>query len=84
MIKNHTNKKIKPKKSLKMTVVGYDAGITEESTKYLIEQLKGLNFKFVGPTPLPTKRKVVTLLISPHKHHAAQEQFCRDIHRRVV
>jgi ribosomal protein S10 len=27
---------------------------------------------------------VVTLLISPHKHHAAQEQFCRDIHRRVV
>jgi small subunit ribosomal protein S10 len=74
----------KGRKITKITIYGYDVVTIEEATKQIFEQLKQMNLSFSGPTPLPTKKKVVTVPISPHKHKDSQEQFIREIHRRMI
>jgi small subunit ribosomal protein S10 len=69
---------------LKIIIYSYDAKTTDEATKIVAEQVSRLKMKFGGPTPLPTKKLVVTVPISPHKHKDSQEQFIRETHRRVI
>src|SRR3954447_25560758 len=69
---------------LKIIIYGYDVRATEEATKLVAGQVSQLKMKFSGPIPLPTKKLVVTVPISPHKHKDAQEQFVRETHRRVI
>jgi small subunit ribosomal protein S10 len=68
---------------LKVTIYGYDVATIEEATKLITEQLSGLGMVFSGPVPFPTKKKVVTVLTSPH-HYGAKEQFSRETHRRKI
>ena len=37
-----------------------------------------------GPIPLPTKKEVVTVIRSPHKHKDSREQFEIRTHKRVI
>src|SRR4051795_650554 len=69
---------------LKIIIYGYDVRATEEATKLVAGQVSQLKMKFSGPIPFPTKRMVVTVPISPHKHKTSQEQFVRETHRRVI
>jgi len=65
-------------------IYGYDIFNTDETTKLIREKISQLKLNFSGPLPLPTKKKVVTVLISPHKHKDSQEQFIRELHRRLI
>jgi len=69
---------------LKITIRGYDVTATEEAARLVSEQITRLKLNFSGPIPLPLKREVVTVPISPHKHKDSQEQFIRITHRRVI
>ena len=75
-----------PKKSnqLKIIIYSYDVNTIEEVTKLVAGQVSQLKMKFSGPIPLLTKKLVVTVPISPHKHKTSQEQFVRETHRRVI
>ena len=37
-----------------------------------------------GPIPLPTRKEVVTVIRSPHKHKDSREQFEIRTHKRVI
>ncbi|CAG8455514.1 12956_t:CDS:2 [Ambispora gerdemannii] len=74
----------KKNNQIKITVYGYDVATTEEATKIVGEKLSQLKLNFAGLVPLPTKRKVITVPISPHKHKSSQEQFVQLIHQRVI
>ncbi|OGF97062.1 MAG: 30S ribosomal protein S10 [Candidatus Glassbacteria bacterium RBG_16_58_8] len=37
-----------------------------------------------GPIPLPTKRKLITVLRSPHIDKKSREQFEMKIHKRLI
>src|SRR3954453_307075 len=74
----------KKNNQIKITVYGYDVATTEEATKIVGEKLSQLKLNFSGLVPLPTKRKVITVPISPHKHKSSQEQFVQEIHQRVI
>ena len=37
-----------------------------------------------GPIPLPTRKEIVTILRSPHKHKDSREQFEMRTHKRVI
>ena len=69
---------------LKVKIYGFDATTTDEATRMVAEKLSQIKVSFSGPHPLPTKGRLFTLPISPHKHKDAQEQFDREIHRRVI
>lgn len=76
------------KSKLKIIISGYDVATTEEATKIIAQQVSQLKKDFSGPIPrpvkLPTKRKLITTPISPHKHKTSQEQFEQRIHRRLI
>jgi len=74
----------KKNNQLKIIISSYDANTIEEATKLVYQQVSQSKTRFSGPIPLPTKRLVVTVPISPHKHKTAQEQFIRQIHRRMI
>jgi len=40
--------------------------------------------KIVGPIPLPTKRRVFTVLRSPHIDKTSREQFEMRTHKRLI
>jgi small subunit ribosomal protein S10 len=72
------------KNKLRITISAYDVKVIEEAIRIIVQQMIQLKKDFSGPIPLPTKRTVITVPISPHKHKDAQEQFERRIHRRLL
>ena len=68
---------------IKITVYGYDVTTIDEATKLVSDKISQLKLKF-SLNPLPTKRKMVTVPISPHKHKDSQETFVQRIHRRLI
>jgi small subunit ribosomal protein S10 len=62
---------------------GYEAASLDEATRMIIEKISqlGLDFSLTIPS---TKKKVITVPISPHKHKDSQEQFERRTHRRNI
>jgi small subunit ribosomal protein S10 len=75
----------KEKYNSKITIYGYDVGAVEKAAEEIAKQLLQLKLIFNGPQPLslPKQKKKFALLISPHKHKKAQEQFEHTTHRRV-
>ena len=76
-------KKEKKEEKLKLVIQGYDSRSVDEATKMVYSQLSDLKVKFSGAIPLPTKKVVVTLPISPHKHKKSQEAFVQNRNRRM-
>ncbi|CAI2191372.1 2556_t:CDS:2 [Funneliformis geosporum] len=73
----------KNNKQVKITIRGYNVADTEEATQMVSEKLSQLKLNF-SLNPLPTKKRTVTTLISPHKHKKAQEKFEQQTHKRVI
>ena len=75
-------------KTLRIIISSYDVANLEEATKVISRQVKQIaqskKKKFGGSFPLPIKRELITVPISPHKHKDSQEQLERKISRRVV
>ena len=59
---------------------------TKKATKAekIVDTAKRTGAKVSGPIPLPTKREIVTILRSPHKHKDSREQFEMRTHKRVI
>ena len=74
----------KKNNQIKITVYGYDVATTEEATRLVSEKISQLKLTFKGPVPLPIRKKVATVPISPHKHKSSQEQFIWKVHRRMI
>jgi small subunit ribosomal protein S10 len=72
------------KNKLKITVYGYDVATTEEAARLVSEKISQLKLKFSGPGPLPTQRKLRSVIKSPHKHKDSQEQFTKKTHQRII
>ena len=75
---------MKKNNQLKIIIYGYDITTIEEATRLVTDHVAQLKLKFSGPIPLPTKKLLVTVPISPHKHKDAQEHFVRETHRRLI
>lgn len=68
---------------LKISLRGYDVASLDEATRMFVEKISQLRLDFSLTLP-STKRLIITVPISPHKHKDAQEQFERKTHRRAI
>ena len=73
-----------PKGRIRVRLKSYDHRIIDESCEKIIETALVTGAKVVGPIPLPTHRKLITVLKSPHKHKDAREHFQILTHKRLV
>lgn len=63
---------------------GNDVGLMDSIVKAVVETAKSLGSEIVGPIPLPTKKKIYTILRATHKYSYSKEQFEKRTHCRLV
>ncbi len=77
-------KKIVQSEKIRIRLKAYDNVVLDQSAEKIVDTAKRTGAKVSGPIPLPTKKEIVTILRSPHKHKDSREQFEMRTHKRVI
>ena len=72
------------KARIRVKVKAFDHRIIDECCQKILQTALSTGAKIVGPVPLPTKRKMITVLTSPHTDKNAQEHFQILTHKRLI
>ena len=56
----------------------------DEAAQKILETALQTGARIVGPVPLPTKKKIITVLTSPHTDKDAREHFEILTHKRLI
>ena len=79
-----TKKVMATSEKIRIRLKAYDHVLIDQSAEKIVDTAKRTGAKVSGPIPLPTKREVVTIIRSPHKHKDSREQFEMKTHKRVI
>ncbi|MDR0818322.1 MAG: 30S ribosomal protein S10 [Oscillospiraceae bacterium] len=71
-------------KMIRIRLKAYDHQLIDQSAERIVDVAKRTDAKLSGPVPLPTKKEIVTILRSVHKHKDSREQFERRTHKRLI
>lgn len=69
---------------LRLRLCSYDHRLLDQSLRQIIHIVKRAGARVNGPVPLPVRRKLITVLRSPHRHKDSREQFEVRIHKRLL
>ena len=69
---------------IRIRLKAYDHGLIDQSAEKIVDTAKRTGAQVSGPIPLPTRKEVVTVIRSPHKHKDSREQFEMRTHKRVI
>jgi small subunit ribosomal protein S10 len=69
---------------IRVKLQGYDSMVVDRSARSIMETAIGTGAKVVGPIPLPTKRKRISVNRSPHVYKSSMEHFEVKTHKRVI
>ena len=72
------------KNKIRINLKAYDHHLIDKSVAQIIDTAKKTGAEVSGPIPLPTKREVITILRSVHKHKDSREQFEMRTHKRLI
>ncbi|MBO4816397.1 MAG: 30S ribosomal protein S10 [Clostridia bacterium] len=79
-----TTKSSVQSEKIRIRLKAYDNVVLDQSAEKIVDTAKRTGAKVSGPIPLPTKKEIVTILRSPHKHKDSREQFEMRTHKRVI
>jgi len=79
-----TKKVMATSEKIRIRLKAYDHVLIDQSAEKIVDTAKRTGAKVSGPIPLPTKKEVVTIIRSPHKHKDSREQFEMRTHKRVI
>ena len=71
-------------KSIRVRLKGYDHKVLDQAVSKIVEAAVKTGAQVVGPIPLPTEKKVFTILRSPFKDKDSREQFEIRTHKRLI
>ncbi|MBQ2865311.1 MAG: 30S ribosomal protein S10 [Clostridia bacterium] len=71
-------------KKIRIRLKAYDHQVIDQAAQKIVETVKRTGVEVSGPIPLPTEKKVVTILRAVHKYKDSREQFERRTHKRVI
>ncbi|MDR3092163.1 MAG: 30S ribosomal protein S10 [Clostridiales bacterium] len=69
---------------IRINLKAYDHKLIDQSVSKIIETAKRTGALVSGPIPMPTKKEIITILRSVHKHKDSREQFERRTHKRLI
>ena len=69
---------------IRIKLKSYDYNLVDKSAEKIVKTVKGTGAVVNGPIPLPTHKKIFTVLRSPHVNKKSREQFQTHIHKRIV
>lgn len=72
------------KQRIRIRLKAYDHRILDKSARQIIETAERTGAVVLGPIPLPTEKKVYTVLKSTFVHKDSRDQFEMRIHKRLI
>lgn len=69
---------------IRVRLKSYDHRVVDESSEKILEVALASGAKVVGPIPLPTRRKMISVIASPHTDKNSQEHFQVLVHKRLI
>ncbi len=71
-------------KKIRIRLKAYEHKILDASAEKIVETAKRTGAEISGPIPLPTEKKIYTVLRSPHVNKKAREQFQLCAYKRLL
>jgi len=72
------------KQKIRIKIRGYDYRILDKSVKHIIDTVERSGAKAIGPIPLPTEIKKITVQKSTFVHKDSRDQYEMRIHKRLI
>ena len=69
---------------IRIKLRSYDHNLVDKSAEKIIKTVRSAGAVVSGPIPLPTKRKICTVLSSPHVNKKSREQFQLCTYKRLL
>ena len=69
---------------IRIRLKAFDHRLIDRSAAEIVETAKRTGARVKGPIPLPTKRELYTVLISPHVNKDARDQYELRTHKRLM
>jgi len=69
---------------IRIKLKAYDHRVLDQSVQEIVGTILQTGAKLSGPIPLPTKKRIYTVLRSPHIDKKSREQFMQAVHKRVL
>jgi small subunit ribosomal protein S10 len=69
---------------IRIKLKSYDHNLVDKSADKIVKAVKQTGAFVKGPIPLPTKKRIFTVLRSPHVNKKSREQFQLSTHKRLI
>ena len=73
-----------PKQKIRIRLKGYDHKILDQAAAQIVEALESTGAVISGPIPLPTHRRMLSVIRSSFIDKDSQEQFEVRTHKRLI
>lgn len=74
----------KTKQKIRIRLKAFDHNILDQSAMKIVGTAERSGARVVGPVPLPTDKKIFTVLKSPHVNKRGGEHFEVRTHKRMI
>ena len=72
------------KNRIRIKVKAYDTKVIDQATKIIMNAVRRSGAEIAGPIPLPTDKRLYTILRSTFINKDAREQFEMKVHKRLI
>jgi small subunit ribosomal protein S10 len=69
---------------IRIKLMSYDHNLIDKSAEKIVKTIKATGAVVNGPIPVPTKRKVFTILRSTHVNKKSREQYQLSTYKRLL
>jgi small subunit ribosomal protein S10 len=69
---------------LRVRLKSFDHRVIDEASAKILETALATGAKVVGPVPLPSDRRLITVTTSPHVDKNARDHFEMIVHKRLI
>lgn len=69
---------------IRIKLKSYDHNLVDKSAEKIVKTVKSTGAVVSGPIPLPTHKRIYTVLRSPHVNKTAREQFELCAYKRLL
>ena len=69
---------------VRIKIKSFDHSLVDQSAEKIVKTVRSSGAIVSGPIPLPTHKRIYTVLRSPHVNKKAREQFQLSSHKRLM
>ena len=75
---------IEKKQRIRIRLKAYDHKLIDKAAIEIVDTIKATGVLIKGPVPLRTRRRMYTVLTSPHVNKDARDQYEMRVHNRMI